>query len=107
MTAEPSSTAAPSPTLFEVRGDLVLAALCIGRFHAPCQINADHLVVEASEELAEALREVGLQLAPSFAPISPTTVPGPASPRRVVTHGTHSIDDDEEAETPHGPASNA
>lgn len=102
MTADPKSTA---PTLFEVRGDLVLAALCIGQFHAPCQIGSDHLLVEASAALAEALRGLGLQLAPSFAPIQPVTLPAP--PRRVVTHGAHSHDEDDEAETPHGPASNA
>ncbi len=64
-------------TLTEVRGDLVLAALCIGQFRAPCQIDSERLVVLAGEPLVQALRALGLELravqmsftpAPLFAP---------------------------------------
>jgi len=64
--------------LIDVRGDLVLAALCVGQFRAPCQIEADRLYVRADEALVQALRALGLTLqsatlesftpAPLFAP---------------------------------------
>ena len=67
-------------TLIEVRGDLVLAALCVGQFRAPCQIEADRLIVLAGEPLTQALNALGLVLsateaesftpAPMFAPDS-------------------------------------
>ena len=64
-------------TLTEVRGDLVLAALCVGQFRAPCQIEAERLLVRADESLMQALRALGLEItavvevftpAPLFAP---------------------------------------
>lgn len=64
-------------SLTEVRGDLVLAALCVGQFRAPCQIDTERLLVEADEALMQALRALGLELyvvqeaftpAPLFAP---------------------------------------
>lgn len=64
-------------TLTEVRGDLVLAALCVGQFRAPCQIECDRLLVRADEALMQALRALGLDItavqesftpAPLFAP---------------------------------------
>jgi hypothetical protein len=64
-------------TLTEVRGDLVLAALCVGQFRAPCQIDSDRLVVRADDALMLALRALGLEVeavqevftpAPLFAP---------------------------------------
>ncbi|MFD2175773.1 hypothetical protein [Rhodobacter lacus] len=50
-------------TLTEVRGDLVLAALCVGQFRAPCQIDSDRLLVRADEALGQALCALGLELA--------------------------------------------
>lgn len=50
-------------TLTEVRGDLVLAALCVGQFRAPCQIEAERLLVRADEALIQALRALGLEIA--------------------------------------------
>jgi len=64
-------------TLTEVRGDLVLAALCVGQFRAPCQIDTDRLLVRADDVLGLALRALGLEIcavqevftpAPLFAP---------------------------------------
>lgn len=59
-------------SLTEVRGDLVLAALCVGQFRAPCQIEAERLLVRADEALAQALDALGLELAvvvESFTPV--------------------------------------
>ena len=41
-------------TLTEVRGDLVLAALCVGQFRAPCQIDSDRLLVKHTEDYKKA-----------------------------------------------------
>ncbi|SOC12788.1 hypothetical protein SAMN05877809_106145 [Rhodobacter sp. JA431] len=50
-------------TLTEVRGDLVLAALCVGQFRAPCQIDTSRLLVRADEALIQALHALGLETA--------------------------------------------
>lgn len=67
-----SPLSGPQAALIEVRGDLVLAALCVGQFRAPCQIEPDRLYVQADEALLQALRALGLGLAPveidSFTP---------------------------------------
>jgi urease accessory protein UreE len=59
-------------TLTELRGDLVLAALCVGQFHAPCQVDADRLLVRADEALLRALDALGLHMATVVEPFSPT-----------------------------------
>lgn len=76
--AATTTTPGLSPGLIDVQGDLVLAALCIGQFRAPCQIETDRLFVHADEALLQALRALGLMLraatlesftpAPLFAP---------------------------------------
>ena len=91
--------------LTEVRGDLVLAALCIGQFRAPCQIEDDRLLVRADEALRLALGALGLTLcscdaeaatgftpAPLFAPDPPLV--GAAVRRQVHTHISRHHDDD-------------
>lgn len=62
----------PAPeTLTELRGDLVLAALCVGQFHAPCQVDADRLLVRADEALLLALDALGLHMLTVVEPFSP------------------------------------
>jgi urease accessory protein UreE len=105
------SSNSTATTLTEVRGDLTLAALCVGQFHAPCQIENDHLLVKADTALQEALGALGLRLrsvttvfnpAPMFAPAGATAGHG----RRAVHHHvSHLHSDDDETEPP--PASNA
>jgi urease accessory protein UreE len=105
-----SSDTAPM-TLTEVRGDLILAALCVGQFHAPCQIEDDRLLVKADAALVEALGALGLRLksvtqtfnpAPMFAPSGATAGHGR---RSVHYHVSHLHTDEDETEPP--PASNA
>lgn len=94
-------------TLTEVRGDLVLAALCIGQFRAPCQIDPDRLLVRSDEPLLQALGALGLQLspvregltpAPMFAPDTPTDSGASAGQtlgrRHVHTHISRHHDDE-------------
>lgn len=104
-----SSDAEPR-SLTEVRGDLVLAALCVGQFHAPCQIEEDCLLVRADASLLELLRALGLRLrqvtrafnpAPMFAPTGSTAGHGRRSVHHHVSH-LHPEDDESEP-----PASNA
>ncbi|KFE36394.1 hypothetical protein [Thioclava atlantica] len=92
-------------TLIELRGDLTLAALCVGRFHAPCQIAPDRLLVRADAALLDALRALGFSPSPVSEDFTPTETPAPA--RRVVTHGSIPPDEGDEAIEPHGPSSNA
>ncbi|MBC7144835.1 MAG: hypothetical protein H5U24_05445 [Thioclava marina] len=104
-----SSTSQKS-TLIELRGDLVRAALCIGRFHAPCQIEPDRLLVMADPALSAALSDLGLALTPVDEGFVPSDLPASCTPaRRVVTHGSHATEEDEdgEADLPSGPSSNA
>lgn len=106
-------------TLTEVRGDLVLAALCVGQFRAPCQIDSDRLLVQADEALGQALHALGLELrmttepftpAPLFAPeqtILGQVAHGSAARRAAVhVHGSHDHDADA-PEEPTGRGSNA
>ena len=64
-------------TLTEVRGDLVLAALCVGQFRAPCQIDCDRLLVRADEPLMQALRALGLETAAVFEAFTPAPMFAP------------------------------
>jgi len=71
-------------SLTEVRGDLPLAALCVGQFRAPCQIDVDRLLVMADEALLQALAALGLTLSPS----SETFTPAPLfAPEEVILEG--------------------
>jgi len=101
--------------LVDVRGDLVLAALCIGQFRAPCQIETDRLYVRADEALIQALRALGLTLqsaaiesftpAPLFAP-----EPGLAALRGERRHAHIHVSrqhDDDAAEENEAPGANA
>lgn len=92
-------------TLTEVRGDLVLAALCIGQFRAPCQIEADRLLVRADEPLMQALRALGLELAAARGGFTPAPLFAPEevildqvarglARRQVHTHVSRHHDDD-------------
>ncbi|KEO56457.1 hypothetical protein [Thioclava pacifica] len=97
-------------TLIELRGDLVRAALCIGRFHAPCQVEPDRLLVMADPALSAALSDLGLTLTPVDEAFTQVEMPASCMPaRRVITHGSHAheTDEDDEADLPAGPASNA
>ena len=95
-------------TLTEVRGDLVLAALCIGQFHAPCQIDPERILVRADEPLLMALGALGLKIravveeftpAPLFVPDSELLAQAARhhETRRVRTHVAryHGADPDE------------
>ncbi|PYF12851.1 hypothetical protein C8J30_101232 [Rhodobacter viridis] len=64
-------------TLTEVRGDLVLAALCVGQFRAPCQIEAERLLVRADEALMQALRALGLDTTAVFEAFTPAPLFAP------------------------------
>lgn len=93
-------------SLTEVRGDLVLAALCVGQFRAPCQIDTERLVVEADEALLQALRALGLSLSLTQEPFTPAPMFAPeevvldrlarmsAGRRQVQTHVSRSHDED-------------
>ncbi|MEX1662655.1 hypothetical protein AB4874_13500 [Thioclava sp. 15-R06ZXC-3] len=110
--------ASPTPeTLTELRGDLVLAALCVGQFHAPCQLDNDRLLVRADKALIAALDALGIHMAAVVEPFTPAPVFVPHevvlaqvakdARRRVRTHISEIdvADDPEEASEP--PASNA
>ena len=92
-------------TLTEVRGDLVLAALCVGQFRAPCQIEADRLLVRADEALMQALQALGLDIAAVFEAFTPAPLFAPEEVildqvargmlrRQVTTHVFRPHDDD-------------
>lgn len=105
-------------SLTEVRGDLVLAALCVGQFRAPCQIDSERLVVAADEALLQALRALGLALSVTQEPFTPAPMFAPeeavldrmarmgAARRQVQTHITRHHDDEAAEEDP-SEASNA
>lgn len=100
-------------TLTEVRGDLVLAALCVGQFQAPCQIDSDRILVRADEMLIRALEALGLSLAATVESFTPAPLFVPETvileqvsrsieTRRVATHvsrfhGDEPEDEDEAA----------
>ncbi|WP_420343849.1 hypothetical protein [Paenirhodobacter sp.] len=82
--------------LIAVQGDLVLAALCVGQFHAPCQIEAERLLVQADGPLRQVLQTLGLKVDPVEAPFTPVPFfpPEASAPRRGVhTHVSHDPDD--------------
>ncbi|MBZ4022951.1 hypothetical protein CKO11_10820 [Rhodobacter sp. TJ_12] len=103
-------------TLTEVRGDLVLAALCVGQFRAPCQIDSDRLLVRADEALVQALHALGLETAAVVEDFTPAPIFAPdevildqaargLARRQVQTHvfRPHEEDgNDEEPEPPRG-----
>ncbi|WBL31838.1 hypothetical protein O5O51_08750 [Sinirhodobacter sp. HNIBRBA609] len=97
-------------TLIEVRGDLVLAALCVGQFRAPCQIEADRLIVRAGEPLTQALNALGLVLSAAEAdPFTPAPLFAPEgghAGRHVHTHISR-YHDDEAADEDDSRGSNA
>lgn len=57
--------------LIEVKGNIVLAALCVGQFHAPCQIDAERLLVLADQPLRQVLQTLGLEVRDSDDPFTP------------------------------------
>ena len=104
--------------LTEIRGDLVLAALCVGQFHAPCQIEDDRLIVRADEGLSQALAALGLSQtqgrgrltpAPLFVPEAELVAQAARtqSRRGVRTHVARYHGDDEDDPEPDMPATNA
>ena len=108
----------PNETLTEIRGDLVLAALCVGQFHAPCQIEDDRLLTRADEGLLRALDALGLHCTPVKAVFTPAPLFAPEDEvlrqvaaqtslraRRVATHVSRHADDDDDLDQ--GPKSNA
>lgn len=101
-------------TLTEVCGDLVLAALCIGQFRAPCQIEDDRLLVRADAELLRALGALGLRVRTVAEPFTPAPLFAPVDAhhgrRQVQHHVAHlHTDDEDEPDEAEGvpPASNA
>ncbi len=97
-------------TLIECRGDLVLAALCVGQFRAPCQIEADRLIVRAGEPVMAALRALGIDVvpAPEGAVFTPAPSFAPEGPhlRAARTHVSRHHDD-EAPDEDFSPGSNA
>lgn len=97
-------------TLTEVRGDLPLAALCIGQFRAPCQIESDRLLVLADEPLMRALDALGMMMRPVVEPFTPAPLFAPeallldevaraaAARRHVKTHVARYHDEEGEEE---------
>ncbi|MFT3687612.1 hypothetical protein [Paenirhodobacter sp.] len=85
--------------LMEVRGDIVLAALCIGQFHAPCQIDGNRLLVLAEAPLRQVLQTLGLELNDTDEPFTPVPCFAPeagahgAARRAVQTHALLDTDD--------------
>lgn len=99
-------------SLIECRGDLVLAALCVGQFRTPCQIEADRLIVRADAPLMAALRALGIEVSPqpegaAFTP-APNFAPEGAHqhPRAARTHVSRHHDD-EAPDEDFSPGSNA
>lgn len=58
--------------LLEVKGgDLLRFAWHIGNRHAPCQIEADRLLIQRDSVMADMLRQLGAQVAEVSAPFTP------------------------------------
>ncbi|MBD3787544.1 MAG: hypothetical protein IE922_11370 [Sphingomonadales bacterium] len=112
--AIPSAVPGALPGLIDVQGDLVLAALCVGQFRAPCQIEADRLFVQADEALVQALRALGLTLQAanldSFTP-APLFAPDPGFAAREARRHAHihvsRQHDDEALDENEAPGANA
>ncbi|MCF2904244.1 urease accessory protein UreE [Octadecabacter sp. CECT 8868] len=63
--------AAPEP-LYQVTGDnLVQLAWHVGNRHTPCQIEADHLLIQADPVIGHMLEHLGAQVAEVTAPFTP------------------------------------
>lgn len=100
-----------SQSLTEVQGDLILAALCIGQFRAPCQIEHARLLVLADDSLLQALGALGLMLRPVSEPFTPAPLFAPeallldeiargAARRHVKTHISRHHDEEAEEDPP-------
>jgi urease accessory protein len=58
--------------LYHVSGpDLVRLAWHVGNRHTPCQINADHLLIQADPVIGHMLEHLGAVVAPVSAPFTP------------------------------------
>ena len=62
--------AAPE-TLLRVAGDLPRLAWHIGNRHTPCEVRADHLLIQEDHVLADMLRGLGATVDPVEAPFQP------------------------------------
>jgi urease accessory protein len=59
-------------TLFKISGpDLVRLAWHVGNRHTPCQINADHLLIQADPVIGHMLEHLGAIVEPISAPFTP------------------------------------
>jgi len=59
-------------TLYSVSGaDLVRLAWHVGNRHTPCQINADHLLIQADPVIGHMLEHLGATFTPVTAPFTP------------------------------------
>ncbi len=64
--------AAAEEALYKVTGpDLVRLAWHIGNRHTPCQINADHLLIQADPVIGHMLEHLGATVDPITAPFTP------------------------------------
>lgn len=98
--------------LIEVNGNIVLAALCVGQFHAPCQIDGERLLVLADPPLRQVLETLGLSVRDTDEPFTPTpffaSEAGVRSATRRAVHTHVSVDGDDYAPAePDGRGSNA
>ncbi len=62
---------AAAEDLLEIRGDLTRAAWHIGNRHAPCQIEAERLLIQADPILADMLGRLGLDVIKTRGPFEP------------------------------------
>ena len=59
-------------TLLKITGsDLVRLAWHVGNRHTPCQINADHLLIQADPVIGHMLEHLGAKVEPIDAPFTP------------------------------------
>ncbi|EBA12147.1 urease accessory protein UreE [Roseobacter sp. CCS2] len=63
---------AAEENLYKVTGhDLVRLAWHVGNRHTPCQINADHLLIQADSVIGHMLEHLGATVTPITAPFTP------------------------------------
>ncbi|WP_085864884.1 urease accessory protein UreE [Pseudooctadecabacter jejudonensis] len=62
--------AAPEP-LIKITGDLTRLAWHIGNRHTPCQMGADHLLIQTNHVMEDMLGKLGATVAPITAPFTP------------------------------------
>ncbi len=63
---------AGAEALYKVTGpDLVRLAWHVGNRHTPCQINADHLLIQADPVIGHMLEHLGAVVGPVMAPFTP------------------------------------